>query len=110
VIRHAFEDLYRVEGHVDPDNARSIRMLKRTWFVREGVLRENHLFDGRFYDTAIYGRTNEGRPADRPALRWYEQPPPRRLWVDDDAPISVSVEGAIRAEPGRERNDAERAS
>ena len=49
--------LHRVEGHVDPDNVRSVRVLERTSFVREGVLRANHLFDGNFYDTVIYGRT-----------------------------------------------------
>jgi RimJ/RimL family protein N-acetyltransferase len=62
VVRHAFEDLglHRVEGHVDPDNVRSARVLERTSFVRDGVLRGNYLFDGTFYDTAIYGRTNNG--------------------------------------------------
>lgn len=59
VVRHAFEDLdlHRLEGHVDPGNARSVRVLERTSFVREGVLRGNYLFDGSYYDTVIYGRT-----------------------------------------------------
>lgn len=67
VVRHAFEDLglHRVEGHVDPDNARSLRVLERTSFVREGVLRGNYFFDGRHYDTVIYGRTNEGKAKGR---------------------------------------------
>jgi ribosomal-protein-alanine N-acetyltransferase len=64
VVRHAFEDvgLHRVEGHVDPENTRSIRVLERTSFVREGVLQENYFFDGRYFDTAIYRRTNDGAP------------------------------------------------
>jgi RimJ/RimL family protein N-acetyltransferase len=59
LVRHAFDDLdlHRLEGHVDPDNARSVRVLERAAFAREGVLRGNHFFDGRFLDTAIYGRT-----------------------------------------------------
>jgi RimJ/RimL family protein N-acetyltransferase len=67
LVRHAFEDLglHRVEGHVDPDNAHSVRVLERTSFVREGLIRGNYLFDGRYYDTVIYGRTNEGKPEGR---------------------------------------------
>jgi ribosomal-protein-alanine N-acetyltransferase len=67
VVRHAFADLglHRVEGHVDPDNAPSMRVLERTSFVREGVLRENFRFDGRYFDTAIYGRMSEGEAEER---------------------------------------------
>ena len=63
LVRHAFEHLglHRLEGHVNPDNAQSIRVLERTAFVREGLLRGNYFFDGTYYDTAIYGRENEGR-------------------------------------------------
>jgi ribosomal-protein-alanine N-acetyltransferase len=67
VVRHAFEDLrlHRIEGHVDPDNARSIGVLERTSFLREGVLRGNFLFNGTYYDTVIYARTKALTPAAR---------------------------------------------
>jgi ribosomal-protein-alanine N-acetyltransferase len=57
LVCHAFDQLglHRIEGHTDPNNLKSVRVLERTGFVREGLLRENYLFDGVFYDTAIYG-------------------------------------------------------
>jgi len=48
--------LHRLEGHVDPDNAPSMRVLERCQFVREGLMRQNYAYDGVFYDTVIYGR------------------------------------------------------
>ncbi len=47
--------LHRVEANVDPDNAGSVRVLEKVGFVREGLLRENWLHDGRFTHSAIYG-------------------------------------------------------
>lgn len=46
--------LNRVEVLTDPTNVRSIRLLERLGFHREGVLRENTCFRGRFIDDAIY--------------------------------------------------------
>jgi ribosomal-protein-alanine N-acetyltransferase len=62
VVEHAFNHvrLHRVEGHVDPSNVRSVGVLERAGFVREGVLRENYRFDGVFYDTAVYARLAGG--------------------------------------------------
>jgi [ribosomal protein S5]-alanine N-acetyltransferase len=58
LVDHAFGELklHRLEAHIDPRNHPSIRLAEASGFVREGVLRANHLFDGRFYDTAVYGR------------------------------------------------------
>ncbi|WP_437874690.1 GNAT family N-acetyltransferase [Sorangium sp. So ce513] len=47
--------LHRVEAHVDPENRASIRVLERLGFARDGLLRENWYYDGRYTDTAIYG-------------------------------------------------------
>jgi ribosomal-protein-alanine N-acetyltransferase len=48
-------DLHRVEANVDPDNARSIRVLEKLGFVREATLRENWRFGARFTSSAIFG-------------------------------------------------------
>jgi ribosomal-protein-alanine N-acetyltransferase len=58
VADHGFRDLgfHRLEGHTHPENRPSIGVLERCGFVFEGVLRENHLMDGVFHDSAVYGR------------------------------------------------------
>jgi ribosomal-protein-alanine N-acetyltransferase len=58
VVRHGFETLalHRLEGHVEPDNVRSMRVLERVGFVREGLLRENYFAHGVFHDTVVYGK------------------------------------------------------
>lgn len=48
-------DLHRVEADVDPDNARSIRVLERAGFVREGRLRERYFQAGGWQDALQYG-------------------------------------------------------
>lgn len=57
ILRFGFDemDLHRVEANVDTENQRSVRVLERLGFVREGVLRENWLNEGRFTDTGTYG-------------------------------------------------------
>jgi len=57
LIRFAFDTLglHRLEADVDPENARSLRLLERHGFKREGHLRERwHVF-GRFHDTIYMG-------------------------------------------------------
>lgn len=56
VVRYGFGrlHLHSLEAHVDPENAASIRLLEKQGFVREGYFRENHHFQGRFLDTAVY--------------------------------------------------------
>jgi RimJ/RimL family protein N-acetyltransferase len=36
--------------------APSIRLAERVGFRREGLLREDYAYDGRFYDTVVYGK------------------------------------------------------
>ena len=49
VLRYAFGEmgLRRVELHVDEDNVRGIRCYERCGFVREGLLRDHRLRQGR---------------------------------------------------------------
>ncbi len=47
-------NLHCIEGHVNPDNIASAKVLEKNNFTREAVLQENQYYDGRFYDTAIY--------------------------------------------------------
>jgi ribosomal-protein-alanine N-acetyltransferase len=46
--------LHSLEAHVCPENTASLRLLERNGFVREGYLRENHFFNGRYWDMTIY--------------------------------------------------------
>ena len=58
--------LHRLEADVDPRNARSIRLLEREGFQREGLLRERYHVSGEIQDAALYGllqpEWSEGRP------------------------------------------------
>ena len=48
--------LHRIQAHSIADNTRSIRLLERLGFRREGTLREYSLEDdGIFHDSALYG-------------------------------------------------------
>jgi ribosomal-protein-alanine N-acetyltransferase len=57
VLGFAFDNLklHRIEADVDPRNERSIRVLERQGFQREGFLRERWIVDGVVADTALYG-------------------------------------------------------
>lgn len=46
--------LHRVEVLIDPANTPSIRLAEGLGFRREGVLRENTYFRGRFIDDTVY--------------------------------------------------------
>lgn len=59
--------LHRVEALVDPRNVGSIRTLDKLGFRREGVLREDALFRGRFTDDAVYSLLEQEWRAVRPA-------------------------------------------
>lgn len=48
-------DLRRLEADVDPRNARSIRVLERAGFVREGCQRERYVMLGELQDAVLYG-------------------------------------------------------
>ncbi len=47
--------LHRVFADTDPRNARSIRLLERLGFRREGVLREHYWVQGEPQDGVVYG-------------------------------------------------------
>ncbi|MCB1033850.1 MAG: GNAT family N-acetyltransferase [Acidobacteria bacterium] len=57
LLRFCFEtlDLHRLEADVDPDNERSLRLLERQGFRREGYLRERWLHLGELRDTVMLG-------------------------------------------------------
>ena len=57
LVSFAFEtmQLRRLEADVDPRNARSVRVLERLGFQREGHLRERWLVAGELADSWIYG-------------------------------------------------------
>ena len=56
VIQYGFSTLklHSMEAHIDPGNKASAALLESLGFVREGYLRENVCFRGKFGDTAIY--------------------------------------------------------
>lgn len=57
LLEFAFErlGLHRVFADADPRNARSIRLLERLGFRREGVLREHYWVQGEPQDGVVYG-------------------------------------------------------
>jgi RimJ/RimL family protein N-acetyltransferase len=57
LLRFAFADLalHRITADVDPQNERSIRILERLGFQREGYLREHWLVQGEPQDAVLYG-------------------------------------------------------
>ncbi|MCE5171128.1 GNAT family N-acetyltransferase [Paenibacillus profundus] len=46
--------LNRIQAIVYPDNERSALLLQKFYFVREGVIRDKHLYLGQFYDHDCY--------------------------------------------------------
>jgi ribosomal-protein-alanine N-acetyltransferase len=56
VVAYGFEQLklHSIEAVIDPDNIASERVLQKNGFVKEAHIRENELWDGKFWDTVIY--------------------------------------------------------
>lgn len=56
VIQYGFEemDLNRIEATTRSDNPRSITMLSRLGFQKEGVIREAVYWEGEFYDQLLF--------------------------------------------------------
>jgi len=48
--------LHSIEARTDADNRASSVLLEKTGFVKEGYLKENNYFQGKFTDTIIYSR------------------------------------------------------
>lgn len=61
VLNYGFEiiKLHSIEAIIDPDNFASQRALQKSGFVKEGHLKENEYYDGRFLDTIIYSILNQ---------------------------------------------------
>jgi len=57
LIAFAFErlQLHRLEADTEPRNERSLRLLERLGFRREGHLRERYYVDGERQDTVLLG-------------------------------------------------------
>ncbi|MCB0790332.1 MAG: GNAT family N-acetyltransferase [Flavobacteriales bacterium] len=71
VIGHGFEAIgfHGIEAITDPDNGPSNRLLEKHGFRREGLIRENYFWNGRFYDSAIWCMlASDRRGADHIAL------------------------------------------
>lgn len=45
---------HSIEANVNPGNDASVKLLEKHGFVKEAHFRENHYFDGKFLDSAIY--------------------------------------------------------
>jgi len=56
LINYGFEEmgLNRIEASSDPQNLRSLRLMERCGFKKEGVLRQRFYYKGAFHDDAIY--------------------------------------------------------
>ena len=69
LVRFGFEQLalHRVWAYCIVDNDASWRLMERLGMKREGLLRENHWMQGRWWDTLIYGvLAEEWRVLDHP--------------------------------------------
>ena len=55
LLQMAFEqlDVHRIEALIEPSNARSLALVRRAGFTREGLLRER-ILDGRWIDTEVW--------------------------------------------------------
>jgi len=56
-LRFAFDELgvHRVEADADPRNERSLRLLEKLGFQREGLLRERYHVNGEIQDAVLLG-------------------------------------------------------
>ncbi|MFK7049098.1 MULTISPECIES: GNAT family N-acetyltransferase [Flavobacterium] len=56
ILEYGFNQmgLHSIEAVIDPKNQASARVLEKLGFVKEGHLRENEYFEGKFWDSVIY--------------------------------------------------------
>ncbi|MDQ3141045.1 MAG: GNAT family N-acetyltransferase [Bacteroidota bacterium] len=52
-------NLHSIEANVNPNNQASIKLLKKSGFIREAYYKENYYFEGNFFDSAIYSLLNK---------------------------------------------------
>ena len=62
-LRYGFEEmgLNRVQAVIDSENVKSIKLVERLGFKKEGVLRQNSYFRGRFRDEVCFSILKEER-------------------------------------------------
>lgn len=56
--------LNSMEAQLSPDNLSSVRVLEKTGFIKEGHLKENFYFEGKFSDTLIYSKLRSAHSAN----------------------------------------------
>lgn len=56
LINYGFQqmNLNRIEATTDPENTRSIKLLERVGFQKEGHLRQKYHYKGRYHDELLY--------------------------------------------------------
>ena len=56
--QNAFENwgFNRIEVKIDPDNKKSLGVVKRMNFVRDGLLRQDHFINGVYRDTVLFSK------------------------------------------------------
>jgi ribosomal-protein-alanine N-acetyltransferase len=56
VVDYGFREMkvHSIEGHIDPRNIASGKLLEKGGFVREAYFKENYYLGGAFADTAVY--------------------------------------------------------
>jgi [ribosomal protein S5]-alanine N-acetyltransferase len=56
ILKFGFEnmDLHRIEALVAPDNTPSLKLLQKTGFIYEGLLRQHYMKNGQLEDSAVY--------------------------------------------------------
>jgi ribosomal-protein-alanine N-acetyltransferase len=61
LIRFGFMEmgLNRIEASTDPQNVRSLRLIERCGFRKEGVLRQRFYYKGAFHDDVVYSLLRE---------------------------------------------------
>ena len=64
VVEYGFRQmhLHSLEGHIDPRNIASGRLLEKSGFVREAYFKENYFLRGSFADTAVYSQLSPYPP------------------------------------------------
>ena len=61
MVRYAFQEmkLNRVQLHVYEYNPRGIRAYEKVGFQQEGILQQEHFYDGRYWDTIVMAIVRE---------------------------------------------------
>ena len=64
ILEYGFEDmeLNRIQAIIDSKNTRSIKLIRRLGFKKEGVLRQNSYFNGQFRDDVVFSLLKKERP------------------------------------------------